>query len=266
MPELRMILTAVAIMAPALAAAIAIKQKEARTISAAAAAFSLAVLSCAIWFTRPTAGLLTIDELATAPALTFAAVMLALFVASPKRDASGIDFAGMLLCLSGTLTVYCAHDVMLMFAGFACAALPFLMRPWGERQVGAFVRPAQVCPWILRIDLRRCGAADDGFRRSRGVGSRVCDGHDRRDYAKRYLSVPLMVGKTRPTRGNHSLSPPWSAAKPSPSLSPASPFRCSRRRLNLALPLISDIALVGSLFTAFPRVKVNESLAGFLAS
>ena len=42
MPELRMILTAVAIMAPALAAAIAIKQKEARTISAAGDGFGSA--------------------------------------------------------------------------------------------------------------------------------------------------------------------------------------------------------------------------------
>jgi NADH-quinone oxidoreductase subunit M len=266
MPELRLILTALAILAPALAAAIAIKQKEARAISAAAAAFSLASLACAIWFTRPAAGPLTIDELATAPALTFAAVMLALFVASPKRDASGIDFAGMLLCLSGTLTVYCAQDVMLIFAGFACAALPFLMRPWvqGGSPARFYARPQLV----LGMSILLLGAA--------ALLMTVSD--DRAGLAPAFALITSAAIMRSGIFPFHS----WlvNAADEGKPLAFAAlvsgqtgAFVIARLALpmfpepaQLALPLISDIALVGSLFTAFLALgeRIPRRILGLL--
>jgi NADH-quinone oxidoreductase subunit M len=265
MPELRLILTALAILAPALGAASAIKRKDGRGISIAAAAISLTALACAIWLTHPTTGLVAIDELASAPALTFAAVMLALFVASPKRDTSGVDCAGMLLCLSGTLTVYCAQDARLMFAGFTCAAVPFLMRPWvGVSNSRLYSRPRLILGLsvlIFGVAVAWMSFTDEPAGLTPAFAMVTLAAIMRNGIFPFHSWLVTAADEGKPLAFAALVSGQTGAVVIARLALPMFP-----EAAQLALPLISDIALVGSLFTAFLALgeRIPRRILGLL--
>jgi NADH-quinone oxidoreductase subunit M len=128
MLELHTLLTMLAVLVPAAASAIARKQEWARATSAAASAISFLFVAAAVWGTPHAPGVLSVDNLAAAPALAVTALIFGVLLSAPRRDVSGVDCAGVLLILSGTLTVYFARDLLIIFAGFVISALPFLKR------------------------------------------------------------------------------------------------------------------------------------------
>jgi NADH-quinone oxidoreductase subunit M len=144
MLEPRLLLTTVAVLAPLVAAPVVARRKDGRSVSVTAAAISLVAIAVAVWFTAPAGGLLTVDSLAAAPALAFAFVMFGLFLTAPKNDVAGGECARLLICLSGTLALYCSESMILALAGFAVSAVPLMGRQsdsLGDDPVRPYAQP-----------------------------------------------------------------------------------------------------------------------------
>lgn len=276
MLEMHSVLTILAVLAPIFAAVLAAKQESARGISIVAVSISLLAIATAVWFTSYVPGLLSLDKLATAPALTVSAVVLGLFLMAPKRDVSGRDCAGVLVSFAGALAVYCADDPIVMFAGFLGGAFPFLKR---RQEYKPAVRLYAQPRLVLGLSVLLFGGA---------IVVRTLFG------AEGNLSIAAFILLTVAALMRNGIFPfhSWfvtagEEANPMQFATLVSgqtgAFLIVRLALPLypeaaqmALPIISQVALIGTLFTAFlalgertPRrilALLTASQSGFIIS
>jgi NADH-quinone oxidoreductase subunit M len=146
MVSLHLVLLVSAILSPAVVAARSMRQPSGRRSAIIAAAVSLAALIGAVVVSTAATAPLSLDTIASAPALAFAAIMLAVFVSAPKADVSGRETALTLCAMTGTLIVYCAGDPSLLFFGFVVATVPIILAcsKWENGSARAHTRPALV--------------------------------------------------------------------------------------------------------------------------
>jgi NADH-quinone oxidoreductase subunit M len=270
-------LLASAILSPAAFAVMSMRQPSARRSAIAASTISLATLIGAVVVGTSTMAPMSLDNLASAPAIAFAAIMLAAFIAAPKTDVTGRQCALTLCSVAGTLIVYCAGDPWLSFTGFAIATAPVIVA--SSRLKGgssrAHTQPALVlCASLVLLaagvalmptasgnpSLQACAFVL--ITTSALMRSGVFPFHSWLITAcERSATLPLIalisgqLGVVVITR----LALP---AFPDPG--------------DLALPVLSDLALVGTLFTAFvalgeraPRrivALISASQTGFIIS
>jgi NADH-quinone oxidoreductase subunit M len=193
-------------------------------------------------------------------------VMLALFFAAPKRDVSGVDCSAMLLSLSGTLTVYCAQDTRLMFAGFVCAALPFLMRPWTSAVSSAhlYARPRLVLGvsvFLFGLALISMTVTDNRTALTAAFAMITVAAIMRNGIFPFHSWLVTAADEGKPLAFAALVSGQTGAFVIARLALPMFP-----EAAQVALPLISDIALVGSLFTAFLALgeRVPRRILGLL--
>ncbi|MEJ7606533.1 MAG: proton-conducting transporter membrane subunit [Bryobacteraceae bacterium] len=138
MPNL-WIVAAVAI--PIRAATVAAGRKNGRTIAVLAATISLACLVASTLSGAANISWLRLDDVAALPAFLFAAVMLAAFTTAPERDAGGSTCAALLTALSGTLIIYTAEAMAIVFVGWILSMAPLFKRSTGSNRHRVYERP-----------------------------------------------------------------------------------------------------------------------------
>ena len=276
MVNVHLVLLVSAVLSPAAFAVMSMRQPSGRRTAIVASAISLAALIGAV-LAPSTAAPLSFDNLASAPAIAFAAIMVAVFIAAPKADVTGRECALTLCAIAGTLLVYSARDPWVLFIGFAIATVPVIIAcsKLGAGTARAHTRPALVLGASVTllgvgVALMRFGAANSNVETlafvlittSALMRSGVFPFHSWLITAcERSSMLPLIA----------LISGQLGAVVITRLALPAFPDAS-----HLALPVLSDLALVGTLFTAFvamgeraPRrivALISASQTGFIVS
>jgi NADH-quinone oxidoreductase subunit M len=154
MPDFTQILTLAAITIPVLFIPVALSVTRPRTAVIAAAVIALLCVTGAAWpvltagstapaisFGKPVALPLSTDAFSAVPMLLFAAMVLAVAIASPRRDYGPRGYAGLLLLLGSTLAAYASTSPIGLFIAWTASAAPFVARMWPEDSARVHLRP-----------------------------------------------------------------------------------------------------------------------------
>ncbi|MBC8166472.1 MAG: hypothetical protein H7Y20_11450 [Bryobacteraceae bacterium] len=87
---------------------------------------------------------------AAAPSIVLTVAVFALFVASPKRDLEGNTCARLLTVVAGTLLVYCARDMPVVFCGWLVSSLPLLVK-FGNTDGAGSLKFSAVRPVVMLL-------------------------------------------------------------------------------------------------------------------
>jgi NADH-quinone oxidoreductase subunit M len=146
MLSLHFALTALAILTPAFSAVVVRRKVESRKLAIATSAATLLLVIAAAFVPAVDNSWLRMSGLAAAPSIVLAAAACAVFVASAKRDLEGNTCARLLMVVAGTLLVYCARDMPVVFLGWLASSLPLLVKFGNTEGVGSLkaspTRPA----------------------------------------------------------------------------------------------------------------------------
>jgi NADH-quinone oxidoreductase subunit M len=130
------ILVAASVAIPLLSAPFALYVRPSRIIAIAASVVSFCCL-CAAGISpveRSHFGAgehsLVADGFSAMPMMLFAAMVTGVLIASPRRDQTPRGNAGMLVLLSSTVAAYAASSPLIFFAAWTASCLPFLLRAW----------------------------------------------------------------------------------------------------------------------------------------
>lgn len=144
MPDFSQILLLAGIVVPLVLMVPALRGWRPRMCAIAGSAFTLVCVSAAGWPVLSSAsspvvpfGLtegwpLVSDAFSAVPTIVFAAMMLGVAVASPRRDHGPRGYAGLLLLLASTIAADAAISPAALFVAWTASAAPFILRMWPE--------------------------------------------------------------------------------------------------------------------------------------
>jgi NADH-quinone oxidoreductase subunit M len=126
MLELTAVFLALAILAPLAGVRLINRGGDPRRIAVIAAiATSLALFAAAL-LPHGSGDWLTVGPLRAAPLLLFTGIILAMLLSASKADLQPIHCKAFLMCLAGALLAYSGDNILVVFAGWAVSAAPFI--------------------------------------------------------------------------------------------------------------------------------------------